>query len=94
MQHGFGDSSDTFIVNTINHNAPAFIAADAGYDVWIGNTRGNKYSQEHVKYNSKVDAEYWDHSFTDLYNYDIKAFFEYIKRIAKPTQKITYVGHS
>lgn len=36
--------------------------ADRGYDVWMGNTRGNLNSLQHVKYDSEKDAEYWDHS--------------------------------
>ena len=78
MQHGFADSSDTFIINT-KENSPAFIFADEGYDIWLGNTRGNKYSRKHTTYNPDKDEAYWNHSFPDLYNFDIKAFLEYIK---------------
>ena len=28
--------------------APAFVLARNGYDVWLGNNRGNKYAKGHV----------------------------------------------
>lgn len=37
----------------------AYILHDAGFDVWMGNYRGNIYNTRHVKYNSN-DREFWD----------------------------------
>jgi len=78
MQHGIADSSDTWIMNT-KERAPAFVAAEAGYDIWMGNSRGNKYSRLH-KSEKVTDEEYWDNSFVEVAKYDIPAFLEYIKK--------------
>ena len=56
--HGHLDSSDTWIVN--GDRSYAFVLADAGYDVYLHNTRGIKYSMGHVKYDSSVSKEYWE----------------------------------
>ena len=78
MQHGIADSSDTWIMN-VKDKAPAFVTAEEGYDVWLGNARGNKYSHYHKTLNPETDSLYWQNSFTDVSKYDIPAFIKHIR---------------
>ena len=64
MLHGLADSSDSWILNH-KDKAPAFIAAEAGYDVWLPNARGNKYGMAHTQYDPNRDKEFWDHSWIE-----------------------------
>jgi hypothetical protein len=54
FQHGLIDSSISFVIND-EDKAPALLFANKGYDVWLGNFRGNRYATEHV--NLKVESE-------------------------------------
>merc|ERR1711971_921861 len=47
MQHGLEDSSAAWVLAGPDHGAPAFRLAAEGYDVWLGNYRGNHDSREH-----------------------------------------------
>ena len=88
LQHGLIDSADTFIMNE-EHLAPAFVLANKGYDVWLGNIRGNRYSNAAL---SPFVRDYWEFTFDELARYDLTASFRYIAN--KTGQKINYVGHS
>ena len=37
-----------------------YALADAGYDVWLGNVRGNTYGRQHVSLNPDKDSSFWD----------------------------------
>lgn len=74
LQHGFVNSADCWIV-THAEEAPAFVLANEGYDVWLGNSRGNSYSRRHQKYDpdGPSKSHFWDFSWYEMGRYDIKA---------------------
>ena len=69
LQHGLMASSDTWIANK-DELAPAFRLAREGFDVWLGNNRGNKFSRHHRSINpDRNPSKFFDFSFEDLANY-------------------------
>ena len=50
-----------FVCNASIDTNLAFVLADKGYDVWLGNFRGNKYCRKHRKYNVSHN-EFWNFS--------------------------------
>lgn len=70
----------------------AYILADEGYDVWMGNARGNVNSRNHTTKNPN-NADFWAFSWHEIGIYDISAMID--KIIATTGQpKIHYAGHS
>ena len=77
FQHGVFDSAYGWIIHYPDV-APAFVAARSGYDVWLGNSRGNTYSREHLYLNPDKDKEYWDFDWEEMGTKDIPAVIDYI----------------
>jgi gastric triacylglycerol lipase len=92
LQHGLLDSSDAFIVNSPD-KAPGFALARQGFDVWMGNSRGNKYSRSHIKYNPDTDNAYWDFSWQEMADFDVPAQVDYVLS-QSDFKKLVYIGHS
>ncbi|XP_028169330.1 lipase 3-like [Ostrinia furnacalis] len=92
LQHGLFASSADWIMNGPEKSL-GYILADAGYDVWMTNIRGNKYSKEHAWYKENT-KEYWNFSWNEVALYDIPAVIDYIRNIKGEDTKIAYVGHS
>nr|XP_037283582.1 lysosomal acid lipase/cholesteryl ester hydrolase-like [Rhipicephalus microplus] len=90
LQHGLLSSSADWVIN-FPPESLGYILADAGYDVWLGNVRGNTYS-DHVKYTRK-DKEFWNFSFDEMIKYDLPAMLDYVLNTTQQT-KLIYVGHS
>ncbi|XP_058058207.1 lipase 3-like [Anopheles bellator] len=97
LQHGLLSSSADWLLSGPDR-ALAFILADAGYDVWLGNARGNTYSRKHVAFSSDETA-FWDFSWHEMAMYDIPAEIDYLYTIRglerNDTQRnLLYIGHS
>ncbi|PAN11097.1 hypothetical protein PAHAL_2G147000 [Panicum hallii] len=90
LQHGLFQGGDTWFINS-NEQSLGYILADNGFDVWIGNVRGTRWSKGHSTL-SVHDKLFWDWSWQDLAEYDLLAMLSYVYTVAQ--SKILYVGHS
>ncbi|KAJ1804946.1 cholesterol esterase, partial [Coemansia sp. RSA 2598] len=90
--HGFMLSSECFVCHPDWVNILPFRLAEAGYDVWLGNSRGNKYSYKHIKY-APDDTRFWNFSIDEIANIDVPATIDYILK-ETGASALTYIGFS
>ncbi|XP_055590288.1 lipase 3-like [Uranotaenia lowii] len=70
----------------------AFLASEAGFDVWLGNGRGNTFSRAHRTIDPN-QRKFWSFSFHEAGVYDLPAMIDYTLNVTQK-QQLHYVGHS
>ncbi|XP_045772386.1 lipase member K-like [Maniola jurtina] len=90
LMHGLFSTADSWILRG-NTSLPITLA-NSGYDVWIGNCRGNTYSRKHIHI-SPNSRKFWNFTFHELAIYDLRAV---IDKVLKETgaKKLNAIGHS
>ncbi|XP_018362953.1 PREDICTED: lipase 3-like [Trachymyrmex cornetzi] len=91
LQHGLLSNFADFLISGKDKGL-AFILANHGYDVWMGNFRGNTYSRAHVSL-SPSDSKFWNFSFHEMGVYDLPAMILHITNVTSQPLH-TYIGHS
>lgn len=62
-----------------NLSSLAYVLADAGYDVWMPNNRGNFYSRENLFMDPNDPASgFWNFSWDDIAFEGVQQFFQFI----------------
>lgn len=96
LQHGLFDSSAGWILMGPQQGL-GYMLADQGYDVWLGNVRGNQYSRGHKNLSPngdrKVRRDFWDFSWHEIGMIDLPTQIDYILQVTGET-KLHYIGHS
>lgn len=92
LHHGLLMCSDVWVCNIKRNNNLPFVLHDLGFDVWMGNNRGNKYSTAHLSRmpNSHI---FWDFSIDEFAFFDIPNSVQFVLERTKVPQLIC-VGFS
>lgn len=80
-------------INFLNILITAYILADAGYDVFMTNNRGNYYSRQHLLLNPDIIGEFWNFSYPQIALNDYTAVIDHIL-LWTGQEKLYLVGHS
>ncbi|VDO77116.1 unnamed protein product [Heligmosomoides polygyrus] len=91
MQHGLESESSDW-VNNLPYQSAGFLFADAGFDVWLGNVRGNSYSCNHTSL-TRDDEKFWDWSWDEMVKYDLDAMISHVLSMTSQPS-LYYMGHS
>ncbi|GLV35383.1 uncharacterized protein CBL_01467 [Carabus blaptoides fortunei] len=91
LMHDIVSSSADFIMDGPGKSL-GYLLADAGYDVWLGNARGNRYSRNH-KTMIPANNKFWDFSFHEIGYYDLPAMIDFVLNMTELPQ-LSYIGHS
>lgn len=89
MMHGLLDCSVSWFLHVDKNKSLPYILAGQGWDVWVGNNRGNRLSRDE----DDSCPKYWEYTFDHLVDHDQPAVIEGVLAITgKP--KVVYIGHS
>eukprot|EP00877_Chromochloris_zofingiensis_P014376 jgi/Chrzof1/9192/Cz03g39100.t1 len=91
LHHGVTLASNCFVCLNANESS-AFMLADAGFDVWMANTRGNTYSRGNLKYRAQ-DPKYWYFGLDELALIDLPTQIDFMLS-STGAKKTAFVGHS
>ncbi|KAL4707686.1 hypothetical protein ACJJTC_014867 [Scirpophaga incertulas] len=94
LMHGLLSSSADWVI-TGPGCALGYLLVEEGFDVWMGNARGNYYSRRHERFNpsSVLNTDFWEFSWDEIGNIDLPTMIDYVLKISG-RDRLHYVGHS
>ncbi|EPE36959.1 alpha/beta-Hydrolase [Glarea lozoyensis ATCC 20868] len=92
LHHGLLMNSEVWVCLTDEERCLPFKLLEKGYDVWLGNNRGNKYSKKSV-HHSPTDIPFWNFSMDEFALHDIPDSISYILE-ATGMPSLSYIGFS
>lgn len=99
FHHGLMTNSELFVLGSTKLKTLPYLLVDLGYEVWLGNNRGNKYSRKHLKLPAS-EPKFWDFSLDEFAYFDIPDSLTYVKNYYETVHhspldpQIIYIGFS
>jgi pimeloyl-ACP methyl ester carboxylesterase len=91
LQHGLFDTAWCFF--QLGDNSIPFLLLKEGFDIWLGNVRGNVFTSHVTKDKNKLNGDFYDYTIDDFVQIDLPTMINFIKsKIGN--KKISYIGHS
>ncbi|CAH0713078.1 unnamed protein product, partial [Brenthis ino] len=91
LMHGLFGSSDDFVIAG-SESGIAYLLSKEGYDIWIGNARGNKHSRHHIRLDPSK-PKFWNFSWHEIGYYDLPSMIDYALGVSN-SSTLKYIGHS
>eukprot|EP00904_Undaria_pinnatifida_P003045 jgi/Undpi1/12741/HiC_scaffold_6.g02409.m1 len=92
LMHGLMQDSESLLCGGRDH-ALGLRLVTAGFDVFLGNARGNRYSHKHMRLSPVTSDAYWNFSIDELARYDTPAMIDHVLKASGQSQ-LCYIGFS
>ncbi|XP_072936744.1 lipase 3-like [Epargyreus clarus] len=95
MMHGLLAAASSFVIRGSEYSI-AYHLVDAGFDIWMGNARGNHFSRFHITLDPDHPEEkfdFFDFTFEEIGMYDLPTMIDYVLE-KTGREELHYIGHS